>query len=56
MIKSLFARQHPSLATLLKRVDDHLLDDIGLTRFDVETLMAERAPTVAKLRLTTARA
>ena len=56
MIKSLFAAKHPNIATLLARADDHLLDDIGLTRFDVEVLMAERAPVAHKLRLTAARA
>lgn len=43
MIKSLFASLRPagSIADLLKRADDHLLDDIGLTRADVDTLLRE---------------
>ena len=56
MIKSLFAAKHPNIATLLARADDHLLDDIGLTRFDVEVLMREGTSTAPKLRLTAVRA
>lgn len=56
MIKALFAAKRPSIATLLARADDHLLNDIGLTRFDVEVLMREAAPTAPKLRLSTAHA
>ena len=41
MILSLFATLRPatSIANLLARADDHLLDDIGLTRFDLEAQM-----------------
>ena len=58
MIKALFATLRPrhSIATLLVRTDDHLLDDIGLTRFDVETLLREGAVLQPQRRMVTAHA
>lgn len=46
MIKALFATLRPaaSIATLLTRADDHFLDDIGLTRFDVEQMLRDGPP------------
>jgi hypothetical protein len=35
---------HRSLGPLLARKDDHLLDDIGLTRHDVRCLLQSPAP------------
>jgi uncharacterized protein YjiS (DUF1127 family) len=37
-----------SLAPLLARKDDHLLDDIGLTRHEVERLIASATPAPAQ--------
>jgi hypothetical protein len=56
MIKALFAAKRPTLATLLARADDHLLDDIGLTRFDVETLLREGTPAQSRPRFAVAHA
>ena len=58
MIKALFTALRPShsITTLLARADDHLLDDIGLTRWDVETLLSARTASAPKLRLTAAHA
>jgi hypothetical protein len=50
MIKALFAHQRPAIAALLARADDHFLDDIGLTRFDVECLLREGTPAQPKPR------
>ena len=54
MIRSILAnlRQRHALRQsvngLLRRADDHLLEDIGLTRAEMESLLAARLPRQAK--------
>ena len=58
MIKSLLATLRPatSIANLLARADDHLLDDIGLTRADVDAILRDGAAPRRSGHLTTAQA
>jgi uncharacterized protein YjiS (DUF1127 family) len=37
-----------SIGSLLRRSDDHLLEDIGLTRCEVQSLIADSAPAQPK--------
>ena len=37
-----------SIGSLLRRADDHLLEDIGLTRSEVQALIAGSAPAQPK--------
>jgi len=54
MIRSILAtlrQRHAlrkSIGSLLRRADDHLLEDIGLTRCEVQSLIADSAPAQPK--------
>ena len=54
MIRSILAhlrQRHAlrqSVTGLLRRADDHLLEDIGMTRAEMQSLLATRLPRQAK--------